>query len=230
MNDRDASMSGKHGAWARVWKVARVVTLGVSLLLVLACAVGWGMSWGEAAAVSWWSDEDVARWDKAAAYNTSRKRGDAVRMAFLGPQWTLAQHQGAVCLFRGRGAELPGYDDSRSPPRGLVWTSPVPERSLPLNLINMTGIERWSHWRIGAFAMRWERGTAVGCEVFVRLPYWFVMAVCGLPWMVVGVCAFRRRLAARRGRCVKCGYDLRGLGVGAICPECGNERVMGRGA
>lgn len=33
--------------------------------------------------------------------------------------------------------------------------------------------------------------------------------------------AIRRRGRRRRNRCVSCGYDRAGLGIGAACPECG---------
>jgi len=40
-----------------------------------------------------------------------------------------------------------------------------------------------------------------------------------------GVAALRRFIRKRRGRCVKCGYDLRG-DVAAGCPECGWGRLQ----
>lgn len=38
--------------------------------------------------------------------------------------------------------------------------------------------------------------------------------------LVVGPGALRRALRRRRGRCLRCAYDLRGIPEGA-CPECG---------
>jgi hypothetical protein len=35
----------------------------------------------------------------------------------------------------------------------------------------------------------------------------------------------RARRLARRGLCLRCGYDLRGTPAGAVCPECGRPRV-----
>ena len=45
-------------------------------------------------------------------------------------------------------------------------------------------------------------------------------------WMLLHVapCTLRRQIRRRRGRCVKCGYDLRGDLPGG-CPECGWNRA-----
>ena len=61
--------------------------------------------------------------------------------------------------------------------------------------------------------------------LFYAVPSWALLATPGLinRWLVGG----RRK---RRGACVACGYDLRGLaagqgGAGVVCPECGREVV-----
>lgn len=59
-------------------------------------------------------------------------------------------------------------------------------------------------------------GALVNTAVFA-VPAWIA---CGLP------ARWRRSREARRGRCVRCRYDLRGL-TGA-CPECGLARGPGR--
>ena len=47
----------------------------------------------------------------------------------------------------------------------------------------------------------------------------------GLLWLLIpGPFLMRRHIRRRRGRCVKCGYDLRGALPGAGCPECGWRR------
>ena len=35
--------------------------------------------------------------------------------------------------------------------------------------------------------------------------------------------AARRMIRRKRGRCLNCGYDLRGTSEGEVCPECGEE-------
>jgi len=67
---------------------------------------------------------------------------------------------------------------------------------------------------------------------FGRMPLWPGFAINTLIyaaalWMLfAGPFALRRANRRRRGRCVVCGYDLRGRGRGqehAKCPECGTE-------
>ncbi len=62
------------------------------------------------------------------------------------------------------------------------------------------------------------------------LPVWpgFVVntLLFAAPWVfallvMYAAGAARRRYRRRRGRCIACGYDLRGLS-GAVCPECGS--------
>jgi hypothetical protein len=48
-----------------------------------------------------------------------------------------------------------------------------------------------------------------------------------LIWFAPG--AVRRMFRRRRGACVRCGYDLRGVG-NVMCPECGGERTAVRTA
>src|SRR5690606_27720863 len=49
----------------------------------------------------------------------------------------------------------------------------------------------------------------------------FYAAILALP---LSFFPLRGRLRARRGRCLKCGYDLAGVAAGA-CPECGAQRL-----
>jgi hypothetical protein len=52
----------------------------------------------------------------------------------------------------------------------------------------------------------------------VDTAFWGGAAV--LVWSVPGF--VRRGVRRRRGRCVRCGYELKGL---AVCPECGHQRA-----
>jgi hypothetical protein len=56
--------------------------------------------------------------------------------------------------------------------------------------------------------------------VLYALPWWALLATPG---------AIKRWRRKRRGACLACGYDLRGLGDAAACPECGRAaRVAAR--
>jgi hypothetical protein len=52
-------------------------------------------------------------------------------------------------------------------------------------------------------------------------------AVYSAAWAVLlfGPGAVRRGLRSRKGRCTRCGYDLRAAPAGAPCPECGHTRA-----
>lgn len=56
----------------------------------------------------------------------------------------------------------------------------------------------------------------------VMVPHWLFVALPALPPLLGGILEARRRRRRRRqGRCVRCGYDLRG--VAERCPECGSR-------
>lgn len=64
----------------------------------------------------------------------------------------------------------------------------------------------------------------------VRAPAWVVWGPGGALFLMGFAAAFVRGRRVRRGACVSCGYDLRGLREGASCPECGVERTSPAGA
>ena len=56
---------------------------------------------------------------------------------------------------------------------------------------------------------------------YLRIPLWAPVLLAAMPtaWLWWRDRPSRRRRLA--GVCLKCGYDLRGLGAGGLCPECG---------
>ena len=78
-------------------------------------------------------------------------------------------------------------------------------------------------WMVGrhpwVLPTAWYRRTplaGIGGTTATVIPLW--PGVVGL-----GLCAWALRAKGRReGCCAQCGYELKGLGVGAVCPECGS--------
>lgn len=70
-------------------------------------------------------------------------------------------------------------------------------------------------WQGLGFWVAMQRGFVV-----VGLPNWFLML---LVWFNPGIRLVRRKRRVARGRCVKCGFDLRSSPT--RCPECGAVRA-----
>jgi hypothetical protein len=81
-------------------------------------------------------------------------------------------------------------------------------------------VSKWNNWRFGDFGW-YATGPAGATSRVFSLPLWMLMALVGTPcWLALGRAArtLRRR---RRGQCVRCGYNRRGLATDSPCPECG---------
>jgi hypothetical protein len=99
------------------------------------------------------------------------------------------------------------------------WEPAAPDEKLP----DRAGPEAW---RRRGFGYRWDvRVDGSGPQVVrhrvlvVAFPHWVVIAVTAAPTVPVLVGSIRRRRWLRRGKCGRCGYDLRESP--ARCPECG---------
>jgi hypothetical protein len=68
-------------------------------------------------------------------------------------------------------------------------------------------------WVVGVVGL-WALGVLV-----IVAP--LVLVVAGPAAVVEWIGRVRKRARARRGLCASCGYDRRGLGADAACPECG---------
>lgn len=84
---------------------------------------------------------------------------------------------------------------------------------------------RYGVSRVWATPRLWVSG-----HLFPLIPVWPGVAVNTLVyagvWGVVLIAVLRLRAWRRKkqSRCGRCGYELRGLEEGAVCPECGRER------
>ncbi len=90
-------------------------------------------------------------------------------------------------------------------------------------------LERWGFHYVDERGIAWVRGRdgtgpvplVIGVQIFT-LPYW-PLVLAGLPLPALWLWRNRRSVRrARRGRCPRCGYDLRESL--ARCPECGTDR------
>jgi hypothetical protein len=75
-----------------------------------------------------------------------------------------------------------------------------------LDWMRSSSVEMW--W------WRWRTGPAW----HVGAPIWAMAVAVGAVGMGMIRWGWDQR---RKGVCAACGYDLRGLGMGAVCPECG---------
>ena len=91
------------------------------------------------------------------------------------------------------------------------------------------------HGGIGTGLPPVELGTIATPRALPLLPMWPGFAVNTLfyaiiLWLLIpGPFVLRRLIRIRRGRCPKCGYDLRGDHDGG-CPECGGMRASDHAA
>jgi hypothetical protein len=68
---------------------------------------------------------------------------------------------------------------------------------------------------------KWVSVEAGGKLTIIAAPHWvFVLSLLAAGMVHPTMVYVRRRRRGRAGRCVECGYDLRGSSV--RCPECGN--------
>lgn len=117
------------------------------------------------------------------------------------------------------GVAPPGYEfDTVHPPDpSRVFTTGIRDPG-----IDVAGLR--VHHPVEYYSMMNGDGTTRGTweplgDWLVLIPYWQIVALTGLLPTVALLLAWRRRLRLLRGKCRKCGYDLR-ASIGS-CPECG---------
>lgn len=101
----------------------------------------------------------------------------------------------------------------------LLWQPSAPRRVRAWD--DRWHMTRWNEWRLGDLGYYETTGGASTSRV-LAVPLWLVIAFVGVPcwfWTLRNLRAWRRR---KRGVCVACGYDRRGIAaISTVCPECG---------
>ena len=108
-------------------------------------------------------------------------------------------------------------DRAEMPGRWWIGSDPPSSAGGPIALgYWYASLARWS---FGHLAVMYE-GKPYDWILMFQAPHWLLILVAGTPLVAWGIGRIRR---SRRspGDCLKCGYDLRGLAAGAVCPECG---------
>jgi hypothetical protein len=158
----------------------------------------------------------------AALWWRGRSSYDDVMWAGGMGEYEVSSHRGVVRWLR---------IDHRAQPRGPAWASGGGDpRLVPRHHERLSEAASASRGRLGWSS---ERGTTPGGATISNYPFvkvtvphaWLVAAAMVLPasWAAGWVRGMlKRRSRRRRGRCIACGYDLRGI-EGAKCPECGMD-------
>lgn len=80
-----------------------------------------------------------------------------------------------------------------------------------------------SAWRFAGFSFQFIRVTGGGTIHILTCPLWLPLILfAAYPTIALIRGPLRRQRRRKRGRCVKCGYDLTGNTSG-VCPECGTK-------
>lgn len=76
-------------------------------------------------------------------------------------------------------------------------------------------------WKAGSTPL-WSASSSNGWQVLdIGLNGWFAVGILAGAWSLTAWSFIvRPRLRRKRGRCVRCGYDVRGI-PSSVCPECG---------
>jgi hypothetical protein len=152
-----------------------------------------------------------------------------------GPGWRASTGVVWITGVRHRGAVGPRWLDREAQ---FDWMSEYQEESrrlLPLGVWITRGVTRLPEDGMGNVMTGSESsgyvdwGSRLPCRT-LSVPLWMCFGVLGLPTVAVAGRGlgrrWRRRARLAAGRCVACGYDLRG--TPERCPECGREVGAGK--
>lgn len=99
-------------------------------------------------------------------------------------------------------------------PGGLDMTrDPVTMYRMPNGWYFTRGVD-------GVERVVWPKCEVEPNRVFVQIPFWILAVIAGSASFAAWRFEAAAQRRARAGACVRCGYSLAGLPVGAVCPEC----------
>ncbi len=121
---------------------------------------------------------------------------------------------GFTCdLYKWRGRTV-GFDSSEGV-FTVILAERIADEESPSESFRALGRFEWQR-----FVYNWH-GTGRRLAVTIKMPIWaLTAALMTYPTLAFLRGPLRRRLRRRRGRCIKCGYDLTGNRSGR-CSECG---------
>jgi hypothetical protein len=133
--------------------------------------------------------------------------------------------------YSGLGRDQGDYDDHVVAQVLILGTDRISGRSLSSYTFTLQGSPYW--WKGRYLGFYWHRHAVPGTGDIAlsefRAPLWFILVLSLIPMALDlkrTLKVSRRRALARRGKCWKCGYDLRASKE--RCPECG-AAIAGRG-
>ncbi len=201
-------------AWSAVWRFGWIARNGPLNTLTLS------ERYGASSGVRAWRFAQVSTWGFTYVYRyPSMSRGSAV--VATSPYWSAVRHA-------PRAKDVP-YTE---------WTAGVPFRCMighagPVRA-SLLG-ERDGLIAVGESNLRVRSMSLSRFPLMLPyLPIWPGLlantAICGGAWwaLLFGPGVLKRWHRRRTGRCVTCGYDLRGLSGRSegVCPECGDEMIQ----
>lgn len=200
----------------------------IALWFFVGAVVNVGVAWGLAASIVWrktyprtqveapvaWPIAKYSAWPKPHTSEQARSCGVSLQAIDAGDlYWPSRPRLGVPTSFGGRGM--------------LVYETGLPLRSMCM--VRVSDFQQFvvsEKWYAGLIALA-PTNPGRDAVVLPLRPLWpgFALNTCFyafLAWSLIRAPRTLRRWRRRRaGRCIACGYDLKGLAEDAPCPECG---------
>jgi hypothetical protein len=206
------------------WICTRIV-LTLALSVVAAVGIAWGFAaWEQRKEGVYRDPHRSGIWARESLVNhTDNPVASLVHLFVRAP---MARHD-----YSKLGTSLTEFDAGTfSPSESRGWTFGWPVRCLRFSEEGPSPYLRskFEPVRTSTWINGWRLEPAAGTTVILPIrPLWPGMAVqlaiwgSILGWLLLGRRLWMNVVRKKRGQCGACGYDLRSLGPGVACPECG---------